>query len=361
MADLMSGSYTYDVLKKQYENFMLPLVKLKINGSDQVEKQNLSVASLKATLSVDGASMVVIKFSGLYDEKNHTFDKKVKSTFKPGTVVEMELGYKSKSTMVFKGYVDMIGCEFGDQSPKIVVTLMDARRLMMSAGSVYRLHDVKNYSDAVKTILKKYAKLCSPKVDDTSDNLEEMVSQTQNDYDFIIGDLIRWGKVNREFFIVGDKAYFREPHKEKTPIITMQYGRELLALKTNEEYRDLKVQVFGSDEVKQEPVSGQASVTKASGQSTIISPTPELNITDPTADTAKKASDRASAIAQRLTWEAQTGRGMCIGLPELVPGRYIKVEKLDSDLCDKSYYLKTVVHEIDEEHFRTMFDIEGYK
>ncbi len=175
MSNLMSGSYTYEALAKKYENFLLPIVKLKINGTDQVEKQKLSVTSLKATLSLEGASMVVIKFAGLYDEKNHTFDKSVKNTFKPGTVVELEMGYKSNAELVFKGYVDMLGCEFGDQAPKIVVTLMDARRLMMSAGSVYRLHDVKNYSDAVKTILQKYAKLCSAVVDDTSDNLEEML------------------------------------------------------------------------------------------------------------------------------------------------------------------------------------------
>lgn len=361
MADLMSGSYKYESLAKKYKNFIVPLIKIKVNGSDLVSKMNLSVSLAKITLSLEGAGMATIMLAGLYDEKKHTFDSSVKKSFKIGTVVQIEMGYSSDSTMIFKGYVAMIGCEFGKKSPQIVVTLMDARRLMMTSGATYCLHDVKNYSDVVKKILNKYSKLCSSQVEATSDDLKEMVSQTQNDYHFIMNDLIKQGRVDREFFIVGDKAYFREPRKQKTPIITMQFGRELLALKTDEEYRDLKVNVFGCDEDKQTAVQGSASVEKASGQASLLSPTPELNLTDPTVISQKQAGDRAKAIANQIRWKAQTGRGMSIGLPELVPGRFFKVEKLDSDLADKTYYLKTVVHELNEEHYITMFDIEGYK
>ena len=361
MADLMSGSYTYEALAKEYGNFIIPLIKIVVNGIDLVSKQKLAVSSARVTLSLEGAGMAVIKLSGLYDEKKHTFDSSAKSSFKVGTVVVLELGYGSKSLAVFKGYVAMLGCEFGEKSPQIVVTLMDARRLMMTSGATYRLHDVKNYSDAVSQILKKYSKLCSPVVEATSDNLTEMVSQTQNDYLFITNELICQGKVNREFFILGDKVYFREPRKQKSPVITMQFGRELLALKADDEYRDLKVNVHGCDEDKQESVVGSAAVGKAKGQTSLINPTPELNLTDPTADSQKKAANRAKVIAEHIQWRAQTGRGMCIGMPEIVPGRYIKVEKLDADLGDRSYYLKSVVHEWDEEHYITMFDIEGFK
>ena len=361
MADLMSGSYTYESLAKKYDNFVIPIIKIMVGGSDVVSKQTIAVSSAKITLSVEGAGMAVIKLAGLYDSKNHAFDSSVKRSFMIGTVVELQLGYGSKSMMIFKGYVAMLGSEFGEKSPRIVVTLMDARRLMMTAGATYCLHDVKNYSDAVSKILNKYSKLCSAVVEATSDNLTEPVSQTQNDYLFIVNDLILQGKVDREFFILGDKAYFREPRKSKTPIITMQYGRELLALKVEEEYRDLKVNVFGSDEVKQEAVNGSASVKAANGQTPVLSPTPELNLADPTVDSQKKAADRAKVIAEHIQQKAQTGRGMCIGLPEIVPGRFIKVEKLDSDLGDGTYYLKSVVHEFNGDRYVTMFDIEGFK
>ena len=360
MADLMSGSYSYDKLAKQYSNFIVPLVKIKTNGMDQVEKLKLSVYSLRATLSLEGASMVVIKLAGLYDEKNHAFSSKAKSAFPIGTVVTVELGYQSSSTQIFKGFVAMRGAEFGTRTPFLVLTLMDARRLMMLTGQQYKLHTQKNYSDIVKEILGSYSKLCTPSIDSTTDDLKDPVSQTKDDYHFITGDLIRKGRADREFFILSDKAYFRTPRKAKTAIMTLQYGRELIALKTDEGYRDAKIEVTGSDEENQKSIKGNSSVKKASGQKSILSKTPEIFLADALSNTQKKATDKAKAIADRQTWQAQTGMAITVGLPELVPGRYVKVEKLDKDLCDHKFYIKSVVHEIDSEEFRTMLELEGW-
>lgn len=231
----------------------------------------------------------------------------------------------------------------------------------MLTGSQYKLHDVKNYSDAFKTIIGKYSKLCSPEIEATSDNLESPISQTQDDYHFVTKELIQNGKADREFFILGDKAYFRTPRKVKGPIITLQYGRELLALKTDEAYRDLKIEVIGCDEDTQTVITGKATVNKASGQKSLITEKPEFFLTDSSITTQKRATDKAQMIADREEWKAQTGQGVTVGIPEIVPGRYIKVDKLDSSLCDHKYYLKTVIHEINGEEYRTMFQIEGWE
>ena len=361
MADLMSGSYSYDDLKKKYQNFIVPLIRIKVDGTDQVEKLKLSVYSLRATLSLEGASMVIIKLAGLYDEEKHSFSSNVKNAFAIGTVVTVELGYQSTSLEIFKGFVTMRGSEFGTRTPFFVLTLMDARRLMMLTGSQYKLHTQKNYSDVFKEIMGNYSKLCSTEIDATQDELTDPISQTQDDYHFVTSDLIRKGRVDREFFILGDKAYFRTPRKAGTPITTLQYGRELLALKTDEGYRDLKIEVTGSDEDNQKSIIGNASVNKAKGQKSIISQTPEFFLADSMLNTQKEANNKAKSIADRQEWAAQTGLAITVGLPELVPGRFVKVEKLESDLCDHKYYIKTVVHEIDSEEFRTMLEMEGWE
>ena len=247
MADLMTGVYTYDALVKRYGNFCVPLIRIKKGRVDLVSVLKLSVLELKVTLSLEAASMAVFKIGGIYDEETHSFEDKVKSGFTLGNIMEVELGYQSSALSIFKGYVAMLGAEFG-KTPCLVVTLMDVRRLMMQSGSVYMLHHVSNYSDAFRTTMSKYAKLCTVSVDATSDNLENPLSQTQNDYLFVTGELIRNGKADREFFVLGGKAYFREPAKMKIPIMTLQFGRELLALKNDEEYQDLKIEVIGSDE-----------------------------------------------------------------------------------------------------------------
>ena len=56
MANLMSGSYSYEELKKKYDDFEIPVVKVKVNGIDVVSTMNLPVVEMKMTLSMDAAS-----------------------------------------------------------------------------------------------------------------------------------------------------------------------------------------------------------------------------------------------------------------------------------------------------------------
>ncbi len=359
MADLMTGVYSYDALVKKYGNFCVPLIRIKKGRVDLVSVLKLSVLELKVTLSLEAASMAVFKIGGIYDEETHSFEDKVKSGFTLGNIMEVELGYQSSALSIFKGYVAMLGAEFG-KTPCLVVTLMDVRRLMMQSGSVYMLHHVSNYSDAFRTTMSKYAKLCTVSVDATSDNLENPLSQTQNDYLFVTGELIRNGKADREFFVLGGKAYFREPAKMKIPIMTLQFGRELLALKNDEEYQDLKIEVIGFDEGGQKAVTGKASVQRGSNSKKILTATPVLTVTDPTVDTQKKANEKANSIARKKEWTARSGTGVTIGLPELVPGRFVRVRSLEKDYGDHEYYIKNVVHEISGEVFQTVFEIGGW-
>ena len=134
MADLMTGKSTYKQLADDYANFVVPAVKVKVNGIDVVKNMQLVVQELTAKLSLDVASSVTIKFAFQYSEKNHSFSSNVKNTFKLGTVVSVELGYLSNTKTIFKGYVDMAGVEMGEYEV-FVVTLMDVKRLMMISAS----------------------------------------------------------------------------------------------------------------------------------------------------------------------------------------------------------------------------------
>lgn len=355
----MSGTYTYEQLSKKYANFCVPLIRLKQNGRDLITSLKLSVIYMKTSLSLDAANMVVLKIAGAYDEEKHSFDKKIKSAFALGNILEVEVGYLSSAVPVFKGFVALLGSEFFE-TPCIVLTLMDVRRLMMLSGSLQMLHEVKNYSDAFQTIISKYTKLAMAEIDSTNDQLEKPLSQTQDDYSFIKNELIGNGKADREFFALGEKVYFRKPRKVKQPIMTLQYGKELLALKVDEEYQDLSIEVVGYDAANQQVVTGNASVKKNQKQKKIFSKTPVLTLTDPTVDTAQKASDRAKQVAQEREWKVKTGRGICIGLPELVPGRFVEVKALEKDYADHKYYIKSVVHELSNENFQTTFEIGGW-
>ncbi len=359
MADLMTDTYTYGALSGKYDHFCVPLVKIKRNGKDLVSTMKLTVSEITVTLSLDAANMAVFKVGGIYDEEKHSFDSKVKNAFSLGSIMEVELGYVSSSKNIFKGYVAMVGAEFST-APFLDVTLMDVRRLMMVSGNRYMLHEVVNYSDAFHDVMKKYSRLCSLEIDATDDKLETPLSQVQNDYLFVTRELIQKGKVDREFFSLGGKVYFREPGKVKQPVMALRFGRELLALKVDEEYQDLKMEVIGYDAKAQKTVRGSAVVAKNSSQKTIIAATQVFALADPSADTQEKANTRAEKMAKEKRWKVCSGHGVTVGLPELVPGRFVRVEALEDDYGNHDFYMRSVSHTIRNGSFQTEFMIGGW-
>ena len=358
MADLMSASANYAALEMKYGNFVVPAFKIKSFGMDLVTTMDLTVSELVITLSIEAAGMVVIKISDAYDLESHSFDSKVKSAFKLGTVIEVEVGYLSNTTRVFKGFVAGLGAEFSDH-PMLVVKLMDVRYLMMTGGVQSVLYNEKNYSDVFKKVMSKYARLCSVECDSTSDKLENPVSQNCSDYDFVKSELIGRGKSEREFFIFDDKAYFRTPHKNKTPIMTVNYGRELLQFEMMEDYINTGVEVIGYNYADAKEITAKATAKSSGAMTSLITPTPVQYFIDADADSAAKAKTRAGASAAAMSENRCTASGEMIGLPEIVPGRYLAVDALDK-MADRKYYITEVTHMISDARFITRFESKGW-
>ena len=66
------------------------------------------------------------------------------------------------------------------------------------------------------------------------------------------------------------------------------------------------------------------------------------------------AKHRLNGIAMGFV----SGRGECIGIPELIPGRYIKIDGAD-DKTNGLYFITKVVHRISTEHYTTTFEVKG--
>ena len=356
--DLMSAVTDYSILENRYGNFMVPAFKIKSSGVDLVSTLALTVTELRITLSLDSPGMTVFKIADEYDTESRSFTAAVKTKFKLGTVLTIEIGYLSDTTEVFKGFVAGLGAEF-DDIPSLVVKVMDARQLMMSYGVQRVMYEEKNYSDVFKKVMTKYSKLCTVSCDPTSDNLESPISQSCNDYDFITKELIKKGKSEREFFIFDDKVYFRKPHTNKIPIMTVNYGRELLRFNMMADYINTKVYVLGYDSEKQKAVSSNTAAKTSEPMSSVITPAPNQYFIDADADSTSKASKRAGVIADAMVDEKCVSEGELIGIPEIIPGRYLKVGETDS-ISNRKYYLTEVVHYISGSEFTTRFESRGW-
>ncbi len=362
MADLMSSTWEYESLVKQYKNFTAPAASFQVGGTD-LKAKGVPIQSVEAVLTMDGASSVSVVFADCYDVKNGSYDKTLKSAAVLGKTVELSLGYQSSMTKVFKGFLADVrlnaSVEDGYTAEFIA---LDARRLMMSDNHHSRQHKIRNYTDAVNEILKRYAKLCSSSVDATSENMENgLIWQNGSDYDFITRELIGSGRADREFFCAVDKLYFRKPRSVTSPVLTLKPGSGLVSITRDAYYLDQNFTILGFDPKQDKGVSGKAAA-KSTDQITAALGSPgDWFINDPACVSDKQARERATVLSKQALHKSQKAEISCIGLPQLIPGRFVKIDRVDS-LVDRKYYITRVVHRFDEETgFTTSVETEGWE
>lgn len=347
---LMDGTYTYAALIRKYGQFRVPAYRLRVDGR---ELSGVGVEQVDATLSLDGASAVTFSVTSAYDRKKSGFRPEVKSQLKLGTRVSLLLGYGSSLTEVFQGYISGVGVNFSDV-PTLSITAMDVRRLMMEGTSREEVHAVTSYSAAFEDVMGRYSALCSAREVDATDAKEiTQIVQRTSDYDFIVSNLTK--KANREFFVLDGKAYFRKKAKVKAPILTLGWGEGILSFSRSSLYQNLKITVIGFDPQTEKTVTAQVTETAEDAQKA-VGARHEVVITDPDAQETAKAKKRAEKEAQERRRKAQSGSMSCIGLPELVPGRFVKVKGLDSDL-DRNYYIREIRHSFGSDGFSTSLEI----
>ncbi len=350
---LMDGAESYQDLVRKYGQFRVPAAKVRIEGS---ELAGVGISQISVTLSLESASAVTFRVEGAYDLKKSCFDSGIKSKLKLGAKVNLELGYGSSLVPLFQGYISGVGVDFSE-NPSLSITAMDARRLMMEGTSREEVHVVTTYSAAFQTIVDRYSVLCPKQVVDATDANEiTQIVQRTSDYDFVRSVLAQ--RANREFFILGDTAYFREKGKVKKPITTLTWGEGLLSFSRESLYQNLKITVIGFDPEKKGAVTAQVT-EKAEEQQKAVGSQHETVITDPDAKEQSKAKKRAEKEALERKKKAQSGSGTCVGLPELVPGRFVTLKGLDPEL-DLDYYIQEVRHEFGSDGFSTSFTIGGW-
>lgn len=358
---LMTDTYRYSELAQQYQNFMVPAYKITIGGKNIVTDCKMYPESISITLSLKSASSVSIKLTGVYDREKSSLSSAAKNVLKLGNTVMVRIGYGSSLELVFKGYIHEVSADFSD-TPSISVTAMDVRRLMMDYTVDNYVHTVSTYSDAFESVMKKYKKLANTKVDSTQtikegDNAIEGIIQKGSDYEFIHKVLCKVEE--REFFVFADMAYYRTPKGNKSPSITLNWGEALISFRKNSLYKDTAIQVLGYS-MNKDQVTAKATAVSDSKAVKPISQTQMKTIIVPNMSDKTKAEKRAKREAEKEKEKSQQGNGQCIGLPQIVPGRYITLGKLDSTI-DGSYYVSQVEHSIGADGFVTSFEIGGYK
>lgn len=338
MADLMNSSkIEFSDLVTKYDNFIAPSCKISI-GSETLTEDIIGEIRIEVSVK-DIAGICIFTVNNCYNYQEKGFESEIKSKLILGKNIEVSLGYSGTNQMIFKGYIESINYEFND-SPSITVVCMDGIHVLMQKVTIERKDKEKALSDIVTEILNKERSYISELEIESIPATGIQIAQNISDYDFIKKIANENGF---EFFILVGKAYLRTAKKVKTLIMSLEFGQSIISFSKEVKYKNISVTVMGKDD---------ANKVTTKGTDTGITNTPYIEksfvsntvIQSGKYDTDSKAMERATIEVQNILESAYSARLECIGIPELVPGRYIELKNFDDDF-NKEYYITKVCHD----------------
>ncbi len=373
---------TYAGLVSKYHNFEHPCVEVTAGGEPIVTEKNELVINdfhieLSAGFEASIASFRIYNVLGESDDmpghRVFLIDS-IEKQLTLGNALQIRMGYLGTMETVFLGFIAGISLAFDmtgvDSLPHVEVTAMDIKGLMMS-GSYAQQCKAEYYSAAVEEVLARtsYTKLkqagayLSVKVDKTPDAPKQGGGQketaykvelvSESDYEFVVKAA---KKFNFEFFVDRGEVLFREAKKDKKTLMTLSAGEGISRLHVEYSITGLigEIEARAMDAGKAELIMakdkfpgteeklGEGSTTKG-----IVAGGSKVYI-DPTIETKEQAEVRVASLREKMAYQLGSLEALCVGIPELMPGRFFNLEK-SGKLVDNQFYLYKVEHSYDDQ------------
>lgn len=363
------GSYTFLNLESKYGGFLAPEFTVTV-GSKKISSSGMQMTSLNVDIESGqsaGGCRFVLESHFDYDKGKWGDD--LIDTIEVGAKISVEAGYVAKKEIFF-GFVDDYTVEYSQQTARrLTVSGIDAKGYLMSAkDNAYMSEETIN--DVVTKMLnecvsKGYAK--SLTLGTMQPYKAQLIQEKMDDNQYLC---FLAGMQGMQFFIVNGEIIFDNLMSNTNLILTLTLGVNLMAFSKRQSLNKQigKVVVYGVDPLTKKPISGEADSLSSSGskgkpasewapgfKSAIEK---EHNHLVSTPEECKKlAQARLDARASSFV----SGKGRCIGIPELIPGRYIEIEGLDKRSND-TYFISKVTHEYSSDNgYFTSFEVKGAK
>lgn len=354
--DVFTAVYKTDELRKKYQNYLAPAAKIWIGGNEL--PADVRVENIRVSLNLSDAASASFTVTDIYDEKSRGIRKAITALFAVGNTVKIALGYGSELEQVFFGFIYETGVRFGDVV-SMEVTAMDVERLMMDN---YRERTWKGsgYGKIFEAIMADYKSLVSdvsadsePGGTDSGQKKEELLLRQKGSDLAMVRSLCRLA--NKEFMVFGDAAKFTAK-KESSPIMTLLWARELISFSQGSSFVNVGIVVRGNIKGESKMIEETRDVSGISSDMPIgkIKTANVITLTD--ISSADELKTRADKEEETLLEKARTASGICVGMPVLIPGRYVEVQAFENrndGSIDGSYYLKSVTHSFGSDGFTT--------
>lgn len=161
-----------------------------------------------------------------------------------------------------------------------------------------------------------------------------------------------------KFVVYGNQAKLLAK-SETAAALSLAWGSDLISFSRSGSYVNVHVEVRGS-------VKGTPETDVVCKSQDVVSPGAKkcgLNpicrvIEETNVKSEEDVADRLSDEVEELKEHMYSCRGSCMGMPVLIPGRYLGIEGID-DAVNGEYYVKSVSHSFGADGFTTNFTLGG--
>jgi phage protein D len=363
-----SGSYTFKDLEAKYGSFLAPSFTVKVGGAP-LDAVKTPVSSLSVDIDAGaGAGGCRFTIESKYDQKRSAWEDDLLGLVEVGKKLEIEMGYVKKK-QVFYGFIDDCAVEYTvGAAPRVTVSGIDAKGFLMNSVNIKYMGEKEG-----KAVVDELLGRCLQKNLATKKTVgalpkytAKLIQDKQTDYAF----LCRLAEMFCvQFFIVNGEIVFDNVIKNTNPVLTLTNGIGLISFSKKLSLRRQigKVVVTGNG-ADTKAISGEATSTSLGGggseaqkKASGVVGDAEISEYSEFVRSPQECKQLAQAIYDARALDFVSGEGKCIGIPELIPGRYIAIEGLDKGSNDK-YYVSKVTHQYsDKDGYLTTFQIKGAK
>ena len=360
------GTYTFASLAKKHDNFTAPGFEILVNGKE-MPPGKYCIPGVEVEISATGtAGGCTFSIEGQYDFENQKWVNDAASLIKPGAKLSVKGGYVDRKELFF-GYVDDYALEFArDGTPCIKVNGLDGLGYLMNMCQPFYAGE-KQPKQIVESVLRKsqsagYAKKVT--VGQLSGFETPIIKEQMDDWKFLRMMAQRYGA---SLFAINGELIFDNVITRTSPILTLTVDKSILSFtrRVSLAHQVGKVEIIGRD-VNQKAIQGSATKVTTGGdgktaaqwvsglKDAVLRERSEYVRTQKECELM--AQNRLNSIAMGFV----SGEGACIGLPELIPGRYIKIDGGD-ELTNGTYFLTKVFHRFTKRSYITTFEVKGAK
>ncbi|HZH31984.1 MAG TPA: hypothetical protein VEY11_14555 [Pyrinomonadaceae bacterium] len=371
----MSATESQAVPVYREQNFYVPTFKVKLRGRELPDDVVYDVVQVSYKDNLEEVDSFEISINN-WDAANRSFKYIDEDTFDPGKEIELYMGYHGKSplSLMIKGEITSLRPNFpATGQPTLAITGLNLLHRLRKKQETCVYKDSTPSRIAGQIADRLGLKICT---NPTATAQEQPIPYLFQDNEYDI--LFLWErarKIGYDLFVVeqatgqcqAGQLYFGPSTEVRRTTYQLSFNKSLVDFQPElATHRQVgKVRVQGWDAKKKEKIEYTATREdlKTSGLGTegrqeaveqSFGDREEV-ITDIPVNSVDDAKKLAISALANIAKDLVTGRGTCIGLPDLRAGSVVMIDGMGQRFSGR-YFVTATTHTINDSGYTTQFD-----